>query len=157
MQKDDIEFSINEIDKLTNRLERLRKKVQQNQQFITQSSSSSTRAVVSMLQKVQIRALRLYTALSQSWARSCQNPHGARLYLDSRVDAYEARKKFSATYKHENIEFSVALQNCTTDSFHTCVVEALSLDAFESPNNIKSQRYRSKRLIDQTLTISAIY
>ena len=137
MDKDDIESSIHEIDRLSRLLERLREKSQQSHQFITQSSSSSTRAAVSMLRKVQIRALRLYKALSQSWAQSCQNPHGARLYLDSRVDTFEARKKSSAAYKNENIEFGIILQNCTNDSYHTCVVETLSFDAFESSNNLK--------------------
>ena len=132
MNKDDLESSINEIDKLSSLLERLREKSQQYHQFTIQSSSSSTRAVVSMLRKVQIRALRLHKALAQSWAQSCHDPHGARLYLDARVDKFEACKKFSAPYKQNNIEFSITLQNCTNQSYHTCVVEALSFDDFKS-------------------------
>ena len=137
MRKDDLEISINEIDRLSRLLERLREKSHQDHQFTTQSSSSSTIAVVSMLRKVQIRALRLHKALAQSWAQSCQDPHGARLYLDARVDKFEARKKFSAPYKQNNIEFSITLQNCTNQSYHTCVVEALNFDDFESFSNPK--------------------
>lgn len=137
MHKDDLEMSIKEIDGLSRLLERLREKSQQDHQVIIQSSSSSTIAVVSMLRKVQIRALRLYKALAQSWAQSCQNPHEARLYLDSRIDTSEARKKTSAPFKKNNIEFGVTLQNCTNHSYHTCVVEALSFDDFGSFSNSK--------------------
>ena len=125
MHKDDLETSIKEIDRLSRLLERLREKSQQEHHIMIHSSSASTKFAVSMLRKVQIRALKLYRALAQSWTQSCRDPHDARLYLDYRAD--EASKKSFATYK---IEFSVTLQSCSNPSYHTCVVEALSFDDF---------------------------
>lgn len=134
MRKDNLESSINEIDKLSRLLERLREKSQQDHQVMVQLSSSSAKKAVSMLRKVQVGALELYRALAQSWKQSCQDPHGARLYLDYRIDVFEARK---IRNKQENIEFSITLQSCPKPSYHTCVVQVLNFGDSEHFNNAR--------------------
>lgn len=148
MHKDDLERSIKEIDEFSRLLERLREKSQQDHQIMVKSSSSSSKAVVSMLRKVQVRASKLYRALAQSWTQSCQDPHGARLYLDYRIDTFEASKKSFAPYKHNKIEFSITLQGCTNPSYQTCVVEVLNLDDFEYLNNVRKPAVSFKTIPD---------
>lgn len=114
MRKDDIENSIKEIDHLSRLLERLREKSRQEHQVMILSSSGSTRGAVSMLRKVQVRALKLYRALAQSWTQSCRDPHEARLYLDYRADTLEASKK---SFTSNKVEFGVTLQSCTNLSY----------------------------------------
>src|SRR5262249_1164618 len=124
MRKDDLERGIKEIDEFSRLLERLREKSQHDQQIMVQSGSSSARAMGTMLRKVQVRASKLYRALAQSWTQSCQDPHGARLYLDNRIEAFEASRKLA---KSNKIEFNVTLQGCSNASHCTCVVEVLNL------------------------------
>lgn len=137
MHKDDLEHSIQEIDRLSQLLERLREKSQHDHQLISQSSSSSARVVDSILRKVQVRALKLYRALARSWTQSCQASHEAWLHLDYRFNRFEASKKSFGPYKQKNIEFNVTLQSCTSSSHHTCVVEVLSLDDFQQFNDVR--------------------
>lgn len=129
------------------------------------STSSSSKGAVTMLRKVQIRALRLYRALAQSWTRWCGRgdaPHAARLCLDYRADRFDAastRRKglFPASSK---VEFSVMLQSCTTSaagpSYQSCVVEALDLDDFEDENDNKDRKakvsFRTSTLNDAVAT-----
>lgn len=169
MHKDEIETSIKEIDDLSRLLERLREKSHQEHyhqtMILSSSASSSSKGAVTMLRKVQIRALRLYRALAQSWTRSCGRenaPHAARLYLDYRADRFEAasarrRKPFPASGK---VEFSVRLQSCTTSAagppYQSCVVEALDLDEFEDEGDDKDRKvkvsFRTSTLDDAVAT-----
>lgn len=132
MHKDELENSIKEIDNLSRLLERLREKSHQEHQIMIQSSSASSKGAVSMLRKVQTRALKLYRALAQSWTQSCQDPHEARLYLDYRADDFGARKR---SFTSNKVEFSVTLQSCTNPSYQSCVVEALDFDDSEHNKN----------------------
>jgi hypothetical protein len=152
MHKDDLERSIKEIDEFSRLLERLREKSQQDHQIMVQSSSSRAKVVASMLRKVQVRASKLYRALAQSWTQSCQDPHGARLYLDYRIDTFEASKKLFAISKQKSIEFSVTLRGCTNPSYHACVVEVFNLDDFESFDNVRKPAVSFKTTPDAVAT-----
>lgn len=93
--------------------------------------------MVTMLRKVQTRALKLYSVLAQRLTQSCQNAHEAWLYLNYRVDEFEVSKKSFALRKQNNIEFSITFQSCTDPSYHTCVVETLTVNEFEDFKNVR--------------------
>ena len=128
MHKDDLESSIQQIDEHSRLLERLREKSQQEQQVIVQSNSSSTKGIVRLLQRVQDRAWKLYQALAKSWLQSCQNSHGARLYLENRMDCFETNKKPMVTHSQGKVEFSITLESCVKPSYCTCIVEVVNTD-----------------------------
>jgi hypothetical protein len=128
MHKDDLDQSIVEIDRTSQLLERLREKSQQEQQSMVQMTSLTSKAVARRLQKVQERAASLYQAVAQSWRHSCHLRHSTRLYLDSRIEGFEAKEMAPKVIGRTKIDFSLALEGCAKQSYHSCTVEVMDVN-----------------------------
>ena len=142
MAKEDLEAAINELDRLTKMLRRLRVLGLSVNQQVLQSSSRRSTKTITFLQNVRNRAMLLYGAIASTWNRRCHDDHSARLNLDHRLSVFDSGMKGRLLRKQPPINFSVIFEASTGTEkpfHHTSIIEVLDHDVWDEDKAIKTK------------------
>lgn len=141
MGKEDLETAINELDRLTKRLTRVRVLAISVNQQVLQSSSRRSTKTIRFLQNVRNRAMSLYSAIASIWNRQCHDDHSARLTLDHRLSVFDLGMKGRLPGKQSAINFNVIFEASTGTGkpfYHTSIIEVLDGDIWDKDTAVKT-------------------
>ncbi|KAI9788455.1 MAG: hypothetical protein M1816_006891 [Peltula sp. TS41687] len=83
----ELKDAVQELDGITNALDRLTRVVLSNRQLVEATTSRKAVKLAKALRQVRDFASGLYLAISRGWRDGCHSKHEAKLFLEDRVDA----------------------------------------------------------------------